>query len=652
MPQALGKVPSFSPPKDIQVLADSFNGGLDTLLRPTEIKDNELAQADNIMLVGKGVPTGRWGSEKYFLAGAGKVRLLDSYINVQAGQNDLLAISDLGYLVKKVNASYSLILGASFPSGMNYQGIQLANNYYLAAASLPFVKYNGTALIPYLQLATPSLASIAILSAASGLTNVSWRITALSRTGETIGSPARVLASQPLDLTKTAIRLHWLALSAASGDLTGYNIYRGQPGEESFIASVGPTVNEFIDTGYPQSDTVLLPTSDTTAGIRAKYILKFDDRIVLAGIEGNPNIVYVSARYPFHDRFTFYEGGGYIYISPDDGDQVMGLGIAGNQGMSTGGSVFPPSAILVYKKNSVHRLSLAITSDGYLDPQAQLLTSSNGCSSGDTIVPVENDTFYFGDKGLFTVGQEPTYLNQIRTNELSARIRPYMENLSASDRSSACATYINNKYLLSFPLRKEVIVYDRERLCFIGPWKTPYGITKWHNYRDSSGNEHWLAGGDDAYVHKFSTAYKTDDGTAIYKVLRTKKFDFGAWSIMKILKLFYALFRNVRGEVTVNLLIEGRTGSTSVSKNFTVTTEMGTGGWGSDQWGSIQWGDTEATIVLTGEELVRRARLFKQIRVAQVEIITNSSNSQFEFLGLRMTAQALGDDSLPSSTSV
>ena len=49
---------------------NSFKDGYNSLFRPTELKDTEMAQADNIMLVGSGSPTGRWGTTPYFVAGA------------------------------------------------------------------------------------------------------------------------------------------------------------------------------------------------------------------------------------------------------------------------------------------------------------------------------------------------------------------------------------------------------------------------------------------------------------------------------------------------------------------------------------------------------------------------------------------------------
>lgn len=656
MPFRGGNVPTYKAAKDIEVKYESFNGGWNNLFKPTELKPNELAQADNLMLIGQGTPTGRWGSTPYHLAGeVGRVRLLDAYYNSLTSTNLLLTITDSGYLVKKSDASYTIITGASFPSGSNYFGTQLGNNFYINGPSINFLKFDGSNLIPYVALSVPTNVSLAQLSAASGFNTYNWLITATSLTGETIGSVAKSLTSLPLDLTQTSVRVSWNTVSATASTLTGYNIYRGFPGDETYIASVGPSATQFIDTGTPQADTIFPPLADTTGGPRARFRLKFDDRIVLAGLDGDPSRVLISARYPNHDRFSAIDGGGYILVSPNDGDDITGLGIAGNQGMAVSGSSLPASAILVYKRNSTYRVTLSITQLGnynILDPQAQFL-SNTGASSADTIKAVENDTYSFGVKGLNSTGQEPNFLNQIRTNEISARIRPYVQSLSDSDFKEATAAYIDFKYLLSFPIRRETIVYDHERLCFMGPWKTPFGITKWLKYFDPSGQETWLAGTDTVpYVQQFSSSYSSDNGTAIAKSLRTKKEDMGNWSIFKVLKLFYVLFRNIRGSVTINLRIEDRTGNTVTTKSFAITSALGNGGWGGDQWGTQEWGLSTATVVLTGDELVRYSNIYKNCRVVQIEILTSGANDNFEFLATRMTANSLGDQSLPSPDRV
>lgn len=660
MPYIDPNPPKYKPVKEVEVDWDNFGGGWNDIFKPTELKGNELSQATNLMLVGKGTPTGRWGSKEYHLAGSGKVRLLDAFY-VPGGAatypstNILLAITDDGLLTKKSAASYTVITGASFASGLSYQSALLGSSTFIARASLPLVKFDGVNLLPYAGISKPTNLQASFLSSVSGTTTWSWVVTAVSRVGETAydGNGNKTLTNMPLDLSKTITRITWNTVSAASGLLQAYNVYRGFPGDETYIGTAGASDTEFLDTGGETSSVLFPPIADTTSGPRAKYILVFDDRIILAGIANDPNLVLVSGRYPYHDRFSAAYGGGSIPVSPDDGDEITGLGIAGNQGM--GSNPPPASAVLIFKKNSVHRIVLSLVQIGnfvILDPQAQLLTASNGCSSGDTVYPVENDTFYFGRKGLYSVGQEPNFLNQIRTNEISARIRSYVRNLSSNDFNNACAGYIDNKYILSFPDRKESIIYDRERASFMGPWKTPFGITKWFKYIDEGGTEKWLAGCTDGFVREFSDAFLNDSGTAINKLLRTRKEDMGNWTVMKIISYLYLALRNVRGNVTVNIRIEDRAGTTVNTKSFNISSSLGTGGYGSDSWGTELFGESAASVSATGEETVVYSILFKTARVLQLEIKSSGAGDNWEFLSAKFTGQLQGPASLPASRRV
>lgn len=652
MPFLNNRTPSYKPQKEFDINWDKFNGGWNNIFKPTELKPNELSQADNMMLVGEGVPSGRWGSVEDFLAGVGMPRFLGTYNKSQVSQNDLLAITDAGYLVKKSGASYTIITGASFPSGIDVTATQLGGNLYMAGGpSRTFVKYDGTNILPYDPISTPTGVAVSNLSGASGFTTWSWRVAANSIVGETLASTPVSLATLPLDLTSALIRLSWSPVSAASGTLKSYSIYRGNPGAETLLGVVDYNTTTYLDNGQTASDVIFPRTSDTTAGPRARYLAKLDDRIVLSGFDDDPSRVDISARYPYQDRFHWADGGGFTYVDPDGGENVSAVGVVNSQGTD-----YQAASILIFKPNSVHRVVLSLAQIGnfaVLDPQVQTLTTSNGCSSHKSVVQVENDVFYFGRKGLYTIGQEPNFLNQIRTNELSARIRNYVRGLTDADFKNATAAYIDNKYILSFPDRQETVIYDRERLAFMGPWKTPWGITHWLKYLDTSGNENWLAATDEGpYIRKFSDSIIDDSGTAVSKILRTKKEEITTWSSLKIIKLLYVLFRSVRGQVTVNIRLETKDGNLVTTKSFNITSALGTGGWGSDQYGTQSYGQTEATVSLTGEELVRWTQLYKIARVIQIEVQSTSANTNFEFLGTRFTAQDLGPQSLPATTRV
>lgn len=645
VPQLNTRVPAYKKKADIRAEWSTFKKGLNLLLRPTELGRDELAQADNVMLTGSGVVTGRWGIDNYFTINAtGSVRGLGTYKNTTSGTNEIFGLTDEGFLAKKNGTGSTLISGQSYPSGSIIRTEQLGGITYIVSSDRPMASYTGATLSIFATLSAPTGVSATNFSGASGTSTYSWRITTLSDNGgETTGSTAFELPSLPQNLSDTEIRVFW---TLATGNIAGYQVYRGIPGDETFLAAVGPSISEYVDRGVPPSQTILSPLTNTTGGVKSAFITKFRDRLLAVDAQDR-NKLLISGRFPNQGSYNYLDGGGYIYIDPDSGEDITGI------------AVQPGSdKIIVYKDSSHYAVELTTVTIGnflLLDPTYQPISTSIGASNQDTIQTVENDTFYFGRKGLYVTGFEPNFLNIIRTNEVSAKMRPYLNLLNDNDYTSACAFYVDKKYILSFPRRKECIVYDRERGAWTGPWKTPFGISKMLKYSDGTGTERWVIGSyNDNNVYTFESALNTDTGTAIAKTVRTNKETFGEWSLLKIVKLFYSLLRSVEGQVSISLLAELRDGTTTAIKTFTIegAAVSGSIGWGSDMWGNFQWGTSEGSVIITSDEITKYTQLFKSIRLLQVEISTTSANSNFELIQLRATASSQGEGSLSSSSRV
>jgi hypothetical protein len=646
MPRLNIPAEAFRPAGTVEITYDGFNGGLNTFFADTEIKRNELSTADNTMIIGKGIITGRWGSENYFLAGTGDVKLLDEYNNVQTSQSDLLAITDAGYLVKKSNASYSIITGASFASTAIVSGTQLGNNYYIVSDSTNLVRYNGTNLIPYTGITAPTISGVSRLSGATGTTTWSYKITALTASGETLPSTAALITNLPADYTLLNNQIAWGTVSTASGVLTGYALYRGLPGEETFIGNAGTAATTFLDNGLPQSDTIFPPTTNTTSGVKAKYIKRFEDRLVIAGIFNDPTMVMISGKYPYQDRFNWNYGGGYVRVAPDSGDEIVGVEVAG----TTSIGATTNSSILVFMKDKAFQMIIPTVELGnylVLNPTYQEIAPV-GASSFGGIVNIRNNTFYFGREGINTVGAEAAYLNQVRTREVSARIRPTIQSFDDDVKSSATGGYMDYKYLLSFN-NKQTIAYDYERAAFVGIWKTPFVITKWYRYIDSDGKENFLAGCNDGYVRSFSAVLHSDSGTQINKTVRFKREDFNRFNVMKTIQSFYLLFRNVSGTININFVIEDKNGLRTIAKSINIETTTGKTGWGTNLWGVKKWGQTINSVVAFLGDIIRWGYLYKTARTLLLEITTNQPQSNFEFVSFKASAQYQPEGSLPPS---
>lgn len=640
-------IPAYKPTRPVIEDWNNFAKGLNMLFRQTELGDDELAVAENIMLTGKGVPTGRWGTAKYFSVNAtGSVRGFATFKNNDGSKNEILALSDEGYLVKRDGASSIKISGQSWPSGTDIHFEQLGGKTYIVSDKVVFTSYDGTNLSVFGTISAPTGLSATNFSGATGPNSQSYRVLAVGANGgQSTASNNYVLMNLPNDLTTTQVRLMWTAPSAAT--LSGYEIYRGLQGDETLLASVGPQSTQYIDNGSDTSQTIQVPLINTTGGVKSKFIKKYKDRILVVD-KDDPNKLLISGRYPFHTNFSWLNGGGYIYIDPDSGDNITAIEVQ-------------PIAdrIVVYKERSSYLVELSTVQIGnytVLDPQYVPISTTIGSSSQDTVVIVENDTFAFGRNGLYMSGYQQNFLNIIRTNELSARIRPYLNLLNEEDYRTACAFYVNNKYILSFPQRKEMMVYDRERNAWIGPWRTPYGVSRMISYVDPSGTEKWVLGSYESnQVYTFESSINSDDGQTIVKTLRTKKTYFGDFSTLSIVTFFYVLMRNIIGTTTVNVIIEDRDGAASTAQTFTISgaATSGNTGWGTDQWGTVQWGLSNNTLAtVASEELTRWGSLFKQARLLQVEVISNAPNSNFELLQIKIEAKRQGKGSLSASQRV
>ena len=646
MPILDQKIPAYRKSKDIVLEWDTWRMGFNNLLRPTELKAQEYVQGDNIMLIGSGVPTGRWGSQKFWLSNEGAgVRGMGLYAS-GGSLSELLAVSG-GMVSKALGASYSIITGQSYPTGSTVRMEQLGGNTYLVSKDRPFSYYNGTNLNVFATISPPSGVYATNFSGATGPNIQSYKIVATSNSGGSTNAPTNyVLSALPYDLTATQVHVFWTGLSAAASVLTGYEIYRGTPGDETYLANVGPSLTKYIDNGDPASEITQVPRTNTTGGINSDMITKVNDRLCVVD-KNDPTKLLISGRFPYQDRFTWADGGGYVYVDPDSGESITAI-------EAQAGS----DKLIVWKSNSVWSVSLNTTTIGnfvVLDPTYQPISTLVGACNPDVVQVVENDVFYFGRKGIYVVGYEPNFLNLIRTNEVSARIRPYLEGLSASDYAHACSMYVDNKFLLSFPDRKEIIVYDRERGAFLGIWKLPFGVNRMQKYVDATGTERWVIGRDDSsQILTFESSLNTDDGTAIQKIFKTKKEGFDQWSLLKMIKLVYIMFRNVTGQVTCNITLEDRNGNTSTVKTFTVdgASVAGTSGWGTDLWGTSQYGLTSGEIVVSLDEIIRWTQLYKAGRIMQFEFTTTSSNSNFELLNVKMTASTFGEGQLSNSLRV
>lgn len=628
--------PGYTPPRLVIADWNNFRRGLNILLKDIEIPKDAMAQADNIMLIGQGTPTRRWGLGQYFLAGAtGSVRGMTGYY-LNSGSQELIAITDGGILGVKSGASYLTRTGASWASGYDISMAQLNDDVFIVSKSRELVRYSTPTLSGFPTISIPSGVAASQASGASGGSRYSYRVNAITATGETLASTAVELSNQPDDLTKGAIKIAWTAVSAASGVLVGYGVFGRNPADERFIETVYFPQTSFVDDGsIIPAEFTFPPLADTTGGIIAGSIERYDDRLIYADIPNDPSKMVISGRVPLHERTDVASGGNYLRIEPDAGDPIVKVKGFG-------------SRLIAFKKKSLWDINLSqITVGNFVitQPSATPITTAHGCIAPRSIQAVEKDIFYLTRKGVYAVGYEPNILADIlRTNEISAAIRPYFESLTVEEMEKAIGIYAGFKYILIFPGKNEAMVYDRERTCWYGPWT--FDGNSAVIYYDESGNEKYLIGSDSSpIVYELSSKYPTDDGTAIQMIIRTRKEDYGDWSVFKTLKDVYTNWKNVQGEINVDLRIEDRNGNTKTIKSFTISEggSLGESGWGWDIWGTALWGDSAGTGTVSAiNDLVKWLSVNKTVRRVQLIARSSQKGSNFELLGIQSHVRPIG----------
>jgi len=649
--------PKFTPPKIVQLDWNNFRGGLNTLLRQTEIKDNQLAQADNLKLVGQGVPTKREGTANYFLTspsvatGSQQVRGLRgvNFASGVSGVNELLAISDNGFLVKKNGASYLTVGGYSYASGYSCEMVQSFNNVYIVNGYNNLTKYNGATIFPFTQISRPTGLTATNLSGVSGTFQRSFRVSATNSVGETIASDKVLISNTPQDLADTTIRLNWTTSSPASG-VVGYNIYGVDQGDERYITSVDFSTLRYDYKGAPDpSQLVFTPLADTTTGPVAKYAITYKDKLILGNLvaEGRPSAITWSGGGVNIDKFSRSYGGGHVDIDKDSGDHITGL-------------IEFQDSVIVFKERSIWQVTFSYdTANGLVIPTVKMIMRGVGCVSHRTIKHVENDVFFLSRRGVFTLGNEATYVgNALRTNELSAKIRTIFQALSSSQLEKACAVYQDNKYRLSYPaggamLNSKEVIYDRERLAWMGPNSYPAVPAIYEVYYDGDNKENLVWGdNNDTFVTDFSTSYPNDKGVKIQTTLLTKKSSFDDAFKFKQIKDVFTNWRNIAGTPFVNVILETRTGAVGTAQSFTINASNSGVGWGFDKWGTFKWGTSGgAGSAESSNDLAKRTRVNKAARTVQLEVTTVGANDKYELLAVQIEGQYLGKGFIPSQWS-
>jgi len=603
--------------------------GLDTLVSPTEIRPDELAEAIDIQLVEDGkIQCPRDGQAYYGSSSGSRVVGIYSYYKSD-GTRELLRRS--GTVLQKYNSSTSGwddVSGFAYTTGVRTEGVMAYDRLYLVNTSDNLTYYDGSIITSFTSISAPSVPTVT-RTGTTGTYTFSYKITAVTATGETTASTAGTQVANVATLdTSTYMTVSWSAVTNA----IGYNVYGRKDGQWYFIAYVeGNGSVSYVDKGTATPNELIIPpTENTTAGPKGVDIELYKDSLFIIGDSTNPSRLYYSSGGDLVNDFSAANGGGFIDISKNDGQKGTSLRVFKN-------------SLVVFKEGSLYQFSFATSGA----PQVTQITSAVGCIATRGVVVVENDLFFPDIRGVFSVGNQQGFaFDVLRTNELSARVRSVFQSIDPAYIQNIASVYatVANKNLAVFAYtpsgsttNSKALILDVERNGWY-KW-TNIQANCWTAYTDSSGNTSVLYGDDSSgYVKEILTG--TDDfGSVISGSFKLRSETFGDIARYKTLKDLSVVLRQPVGSVNLSIIVDGTTtayqsnaSTVSPSVNFAHYTF-------TDFLFAVSSGTGSVT---SSNDIVLRTKrnLNLQGKAFQVQMDNGSSGASFTLLNVKMTAMA------------
>lgn len=587
---------------------EGFAGGLNTLVSPQHIADNECSELLNAQITEDGVISRRLGSTQYDSSTDGArvfgLGAFTTYNSSGVATRYLLKMDNSGNL-KSFNSSsktwttltgytYSTEINTEFVQGVSVpQGIGAA--LYILNGKDPLSRTEDASTITvFTAVSNPSGGLSISTQGTAGNQAYSYTYTCVTNYGETL--PVTNVTISTGNATLTSSNYNQLTITRNSDShITGYNVYGrsgGTSGINYFLAFIPQSASgnlTYNDTGADAENTSFsAPTSNTTAGKVMAFGEAYQDSLVGAGDPTSPSAVYFSAAGDFED-YQIVNGGGYQLVRPEDGDRITAIKFYKNE-------------IVIWKNRSSFTMSLS-TSNNLRAPTLTLVNPQIGCAAYRTAQIVLNDLFFISPYGsVFTLGYQQGYYGAggvadlLRTNEVSIKIHPTLATINPDHISTACASYSppNYKYVLAYAdgtstYNNKIVVYD-SRYNAWGQWDN-MNINCVLNYVDANNNE-WVLYGDDN-TGKVVALYdgNSDQGSAFTFRMRTKDFNGNAFHLIKTWIWPTIHFRNIFGTVTITMTADG----TSTAYTNTITGTSNYTGWSYDLWASTRWGTTKGS---------------------------------------------------------
>lgn len=479
--------------------------------------------------------------------------------------------------------------------------------------------------------------------------------TGLSNNPKGLGSLITTSVRQLLTVDGTALKYlngtTWTSISGATFT-TAKNTTFVQAGGFIFIHNGTDAASKY------DGSTLSRPTTT----VSSSFGIYYKDRHLCAGVTSQPNRLYITGTTNLDD-FTnasptnglTYDGTTHPGSSAYAGTDANYIDVAKNDGDKITGLAKFQDALVIFKERAIYQL----TFDTSGTPTVASINNSIGCVSHRSIDQVDNDVFFLSRNGYYVLGNEPNYINVIRTNELSARIHPVIETITAANLSNTASIFSGYMFYSSVSTggtttNNKSLTYDKRYLAW--SVSTNVNANAFTEFIDSSNVKHlYYAADDEAKVYEIDTTY-SDNGTAIDSYWVSKNFDMEDFSTSKRFVYIDFYFRQLSGSVTITTIVDGT--QTVSTKVISVTNDTA-GTIGSDMWGSPMWGGsaltstTSAAAVSTATVNVPyRLKVNKKARSIKFKIANANNNENFVFLGFIIRYRGTPISSFPSALKI
>lgn len=263
-----------------------------------------------------------------------------------------------------------------------------------------------------------------------------------------------------------------------------------------------------------------------------RYVVFRKDRLYVAGVDANPNILYYCET---GDPTTWNTGSNFIQIRSNDGDKITGILPLGDN-------------LVIYKNNSVWLLAGTSDSDFFLTQVSQNI----GCMAPKTLIGDKQLHYFLHRMGVYA-------FNGADTVKISSKIDPTV-NTSPTHLVNAAATLYNERYWLSFTESGQtenlkVLVFDTRH--GFGGWSLFEGLAiKSFALWDGAADEGQLYAGDSGtgFVWQLNTG-ADDGGSSIESAYQSKNFTLGNSVVYKTVDYAHVAAEN--SSVILNVTVSG-----------------------------------------------------------------------------------------------